>query len=46
MGFFTKNILCFLLEEVRWIVLSSEDFCEKANERLFLALFTVHTGKK
>jgi hypothetical protein len=21
-------------------------FCEKANERLFLALFAVHTGKK
>jgi hypothetical protein len=46
MSFLTKNLLFFLYEEVTWIVLSTKDFCEKAHERLFLALFAVHTGTK
>jgi hypothetical protein len=46
MSFLTKNLLFFLYEEVTWIVLSTKDFCEKAHERLYLALFAVHTGKK
>jgi hypothetical protein len=46
MGFFTKNLLFFLYEKVTWIVLSAKIFCEKADERLFLGLFAVHTGKK
>jgi hypothetical protein len=29
MGFFTKNLLFFLLEDVTWIVLSTKDFWDK-----------------
>jgi hypothetical protein len=49
MGFFTKNLS---YTQIKTIHVNSSYrknkrfFCEKAHERLFLALFSVHTGKK
>jgi hypothetical protein len=47
-GLFHKKSFIFSIrgfKEVTWIVVE-RSFVKKAHERLFLALFAVHTGKK
>jgi hypothetical protein len=46
MGFFTKNLSYSKQSMLPPLIGKIKEFCEKAHERLFLALFAVHTGKK